>query len=158
MLSTSKLFEVSRNQRLDIETLHFIALMGSPNVSQLAKMVGKDRNRIKYHLYRLKAEGYVKDHFVSARTPLNYLIQCHEWQLTNKGKRFLREGGLPLPVFQHDGSLSASKADVESSRDKTAGIMASREGTNTEINFFRANQAATILHAFSLVQKTSRPR
>jgi len=156
LFSTSKLFETFRNQGLDMEILRFIALMHSPNVSQLSKMVGKDRNRIRSHLYKLKAQGYLKDRLVSRKTPLNYVILCHEWQLTNKGKCLLREGGLPFPVFQYDRSLPVSKARVQSSSYGTAGIIPARAEPNSEINLLRANQAATILHAFSLIRKTSR--
>jgi len=136
-----------------------LTVLGVPPETIFATSFNRtDLKWIKSHLYKLKAERCVKDSFVTRKVPLNYQILCHEWQLTNKGKRFLREGGLQLPLFQHDGSLPASKANVESSRDKTTGIMFSRGGPNSEINFLRANQAATILHAFSLVQKTSRLR
>jgi len=68
--------------------------MRSPNVSSLAEELGKDRKTIRFHFYKLKAEGCVKDHWVRRRTGLGIPILCHELQLTEKGERLLREGGL----------------------------------------------------------------
>ena len=98
----------------------------------------------------------MKDRWVSHVGPFNRSILCHEWQLKRKAKRLLREGGSLLQVFRCDGSLPAWNPKVESSGDETAGIVPSRAEPNSETNLLRAKEAATILHAFSLVHKTSR--
>jgi hypothetical protein len=152
-VSTSKLFETYRNQTLDMEILCSIALMGSPNISRLTNVLGKDRNRVKSHLHKLKAHGYVKDRLVSVRTPFNRLISCHEYQLTRKGKRVLREGGLLFPTFRYDGSPPAWNPRVESGNDRTSQFLPPKGAPNSEDNYSRAAQAANVLHACSLAQR-----
>jgi predicted ArsR family transcriptional regulator len=88
-----------QNQKLDVEIMHCIAQMRSPNVSSIAEELGIDRKSVRYHLYKLKAEGCVKDHWVRMRTGLGTPILCHEFQLTEKGERLLREGGLMFLQF-----------------------------------------------------------
>jgi predicted ArsR family transcriptional regulator len=68
--------------------------MCSPNVSSIAEELGIDRKSVRFHLYKLKSEGCVKDRWRRASTEFGFPILCHEWQLTGKGERFLREGGL----------------------------------------------------------------
>jgi predicted ArsR family transcriptional regulator len=68
--------------------------MRSPNVSNLADALGIDRQSVRFHVYKLKAEGCVRDRWVRSTTSVGFPILCHEWQLTEKGERLLREGGL----------------------------------------------------------------
>jgi predicted ArsR family transcriptional regulator len=72
--------------------------MWSPNVSNLADALGKDRKIVRFHLYKLKSEGCVKDRWRRTRTEFGFPILCHEWQLTKRGGRLLREGGLIFDV------------------------------------------------------------
>ena len=97
--SISELWRALQNQSLDVEIMRCIARMRSPYVSNLAGTLGKDRKSIRYHLYKLKAEGCVKDHWARMRADLGFRIVCHEWQLTRKGRRVLREGGLISQIF-----------------------------------------------------------
>jgi len=71
-----------------------IARMPSPNVSNIAETLGIDRKSVRYHLYKLMAEGCVKDRWIRRRTALGIPVLCHELQLTEKGESPLREGGL----------------------------------------------------------------
>jgi predicted ArsR family transcriptional regulator len=93
----SELQRALQNQSLDVEIMRCIARMRSPYVSNLANTLGKERKSVKFHLYKLKAEGCVKDRWVGMMSPVSNQILCHEWQLTEKGEHLLREGGL---IFQ----------------------------------------------------------
>lgn len=79
-----------------------IARMRSPYVSNLAGTLGKDRKSIRYHLYKLKAEGCVRDRWIGMMSPVGNQILCHEWQLTEKGERFLHEGGILFERLRRD--------------------------------------------------------
>ena len=57
VLSISELSRALHDQKLDVEIMRCIARMRSPNVSNLADGVGKDRKLVRFHLYKLKAEG-----------------------------------------------------------------------------------------------------
>jgi predicted ArsR family transcriptional regulator len=104
-VSISELWRALQNQKLDIEIMRCIARTRSPNVSNLADVLGKDRKSVKFHLYKLKAEGCVKDHWARMMSPVSNQILCHEWQLTEKGEHLLREGGLIFEVCGCDGFL-----------------------------------------------------
>jgi len=67
--------------------------MRCPNVSNLADELDKDRKHIRFHLYKLKAEDLVEDHWIRASTCFGLQSVCHEWRLTEKGEHLLREGG-----------------------------------------------------------------
>ena len=97
VVSISELQRALRNQSLDVEIMHCLARRRSPNVSSIAEELGMDRKSVRYHLYKLKGEGCVKDRWRRARTEFDFPILCHEWQLTKKGERILHEGGL---IFQ----------------------------------------------------------
>ena len=92
--SISELQRALQNQSLDVEIMRCIARMCSPYVSNLPHTLGKERKSIRYHLYKLKAEGCVKDRWVGMMSPVSNQILCHEWQLTEKGKFLLRTGGI----------------------------------------------------------------
>ena len=94
VVSISKLRRALQNQRLDVEIMGCIARMRSPNVSNIADELGIDRKSVRYHLYKLKAERCVKDRWVRRATGPGFPILFHEWPLTEKGERLLREGGL----------------------------------------------------------------
>lgn len=101
VVSISELQRALQNQSLDVEIMRCIARMRSPYVSNLAGTLGKDRKSIRYHLYKLKGYGCVKDRWIRMTSPVSKPILCHEWPLTRKGKRLLREGGLiyqPAPT------------------------------------------------------------
>jgi len=68
--------------------------MRSPYVSNLADELRKDRKSIRFHLYKLKAEGCVKDRWVGMMAPVSNQILCHEWRLSKKGEHLLWKGGL----------------------------------------------------------------
>lgn len=90
-----------QNQSLDVEIMRCIARTRSPYVSSLADALGKQRHIIKEHLWKLKAYGCVKDRWIRMTPSVEPGILCHEWPLTRKGKRLLREGGLiylPAPT------------------------------------------------------------
>ena len=157
-ISTGQIAQALKRANMRCEILRCIDDMRSPNVSQLAKALETERHHVLFHLYILKAEGYVKDRWISNLGPFNRSILCHEWQLKRKAKRLLREGGLLLEVCRRGGSLSAWNPKVESSGDETAGIIPPRAESNSDINLLRAKQAASLLHAFSLVRKTSTSR
>jgi len=96
-LSISELIRALQNQSRDVEIMRCIARMRSPNVSNIADELGVDRKSVRYHLYKLKAEGCVEDRWVRLRTGAGFPILCHEWQLTEKGRRPVREDAL---IFQ----------------------------------------------------------
>jgi predicted ArsR family transcriptional regulator len=73
--------------------------MRSPNVSNIAEELGTDRKSVRYHLYKLKAEGCVKDRWVHSTSAGGFPIVGHKWQLTGKGERLLCEGGLIFDVW-----------------------------------------------------------
>jgi predicted ArsR family transcriptional regulator len=73
--------------------------MRSPNVSNIADVLGIDRKSARFHLYKLKAEGCVRDRWVHSTTAAGFPIVCHEWQLTTKGERLLHENGLIFRIF-----------------------------------------------------------
>ncbi len=93
-LSISELRRALRNQTRDVEIMRCIARIRSPNVSNIAEELDMDRKSVRYHLYKLKGEGCVKDRWRHTGAEFGLPIQCHEWQLTEKGERLLREGGL----------------------------------------------------------------
>ena len=95
----SEIWRALQNQRLDVEIMRCIAQMRSPNVSNIADVLGKDRKSVRFHLYKLKAEGCVKDRWKRPRTKFGFPIVCHEWQLTTKGERLLHENGLIFHIF-----------------------------------------------------------
>ena len=90
----SELRRALQNQSLDFEIMRCIDRMRSPNVSSIAEELGIDRKSVRFHLYKLKSEGCVRDRWVGMASPVSNQILCHEWQLTEKGERLLREGGL----------------------------------------------------------------
>jgi len=156
LMSASELFQAFQNQSLDMKILRCIALMGSPNISQMAHFLGKDRNRVKSHLHKLKAHGYVKDRSVFVRTPFNRLIRCHEYQLTRKGKCVLREGGLLFPTFPRDSLPHAQSRKSEPRSEEAAWLFLPRGASSSEINYQRAARAGDVLHAFSLARRASK--
>ena len=99
VVSISELRRALQNQSLDVEIMRCIARMRSPNVSNIADTLGIDRKSARYHLYKLKAEGCVRDRWVRRATGAGIPILRHEWQLTEKGERLLREGGLMFLQF-----------------------------------------------------------
>lgn len=99
VLSISELWRALQNQSLDIESMRCVARTRSPNVSNLADVLGKDRKSIRFHLYKLKAEDCVRDRWIGNASRAGNQILCHEWQLTEKGERLLREGGLVFQLF-----------------------------------------------------------
>jgi predicted ArsR family transcriptional regulator len=99
VVSISELQRALQNQRLDIEIMRCIARMRSPNVSNLAEELGIDRKSIRFHLYKLKAEGCLRDRWVHSTTAAGFPNVCHEWQLTTKGERILHENGLIFHIF-----------------------------------------------------------
>jgi len=141
-----------------MEILRCIELMRSPNISQLANMLGKDRNRVKSHLHKLKAEGYLNDRYVLVKTPFNRMILCHEYRVTRRGKRLLHEDGPVPPLLRCCGSRSARNLGAEPDIDGVAWFLLPRGESDSEVNYYRAKQAADILHAFSLAQIASRSR
>ena len=68
VLSISELWRALQNQKADVEIMRCIARMRSPNVSNFADALGIDRKSVRYHLYKLKGEGCVKDRWRRART------------------------------------------------------------------------------------------
>jgi hypothetical protein len=66
--------------------------MRSPNVTNLADALDKDRKSIRFHLYKLKAERCVKDHWIGMPSIAGNQIGCHEWQLTEKGGAYCEMG------------------------------------------------------------------
>ena len=94
VVSISELRRALQNQKLDVEIIRCIARTHSPNVSNLADELGRDRKSIRFHLYKLKAEGYVTDHWAIVRVAFGHATRSHEWRLTQRGRRVLREGGL----------------------------------------------------------------
>jgi len=99
VVSISELQRALQNQELDVEIMRCIARMRSPNISNIADELGIDRKSVRYHLYKLKSEGCVKDRWIRLKTLFARQILCHEWQPTRKGERVLREGGLISEVF-----------------------------------------------------------
>jgi predicted ArsR family transcriptional regulator len=99
VVSISELSQALRNQSHDVEIMRCIARMRSPNVSNIAEELGIDRKSARFHLYKLKAEGCVKDHWKRPRTKFGFPIVCHEWQLTTKEERLLHEGGLIFHIM-----------------------------------------------------------
>ena len=94
----SELRRALQTQKADVEIMRCIARMRSPNVSNIADALGMDRKSTRYHLYKLKAEGCVEDRWVRIATATGVPILCHEWPLTKRGERLLREGGLIFRV------------------------------------------------------------
>ena len=90
VLLISELRRALQNQRADVEIMRCIARMRSPNVSNLAETLGMDRRSVRYHLYKLKGEGCVRDCWVHSTANFGSPILCHEWPLTEKGERLLR--------------------------------------------------------------------
>jgi len=157
-MSTCKLPEEFQRESLDVQILRCIALLGSPNISQMADMVGKPRNRIRPRLYVLKGMGYVKDRWELRCTPFNNLIRCHEFQLRRRGKRLLREGEPMLQVFLRDGSLPVWNPKVQPRSEDSAVILPPRGDQASQVNYDRSKKAADILRAFSIAQRTPRSR
>ena len=94
VLLISELQRALHNQSLDVEIMRCIARARSCNVSNLADVLGKDRKTVRFHLYKLKAEGCVRDRWARLMIGLGFPILCHEWTLTQKGEHFLCHGGL----------------------------------------------------------------
>lgn len=105
VVSISELWRALRNQERDVEIMRSIARMRSPNVSNIAEELGIDRKSARFHLYKLKAEGCLGDRWVRSTTAVGFPILCHEWQLTEKGERLLREGGLVYQASWRNTSL-----------------------------------------------------
>lgn len=156
-MSTCKLPEAFQRESLDVQILRCLEWLGSPNISQIANMLGVERNRVKSRLRLLKAEGYVKDRWNLVRMPFGNLIRCHEWQLRRKGKHLLRGGGPLLQIFKCDGSLPAWNPKVQPTGGQPAAWLPPRGDQASEVNWQRAEKAAGILHAFSIAQRSSRP-
>jgi hypothetical protein len=120
VISVSELRRALRNQSLDVEIMHCIARMRSPNVSSIAEELGIDRKSVRYHLYKLKGEGCVRDRWVRMTTATGLPILCHEWPLTKKGERLLREGGLIFKEVLCNGWRPTSNTVGQPSKDRTA--------------------------------------
>jgi predicted ArsR family transcriptional regulator len=99
VVSISELRRALQNQSLDVEIMRCIDRMRSPNVSSIAEELGIDRKSVRYHLYKLKAEGCVSDRWIRSTTATSFPILCHEWKLTTKGERLLRDNGLIFHLF-----------------------------------------------------------
>jgi len=158
VVSVSELRRALLNQRLDVEIMRCIARMRSPNVSNIADELGIDRKSARFHLYKLKAEGCVKDRWIGMTSPVGNQILCHEWQLTGKGERILHEGGLLFPAFRKNGSPPALSRKVEARKEEVGWLLPPTGAHDSEANYHRAEQAANMLHAFSLVQRAPRSR
>jgi len=159
VVSVSELRRALRNQTRDVEIMRCIGRMRSPSVSNIAEELGIDRKSVRYHLYKLKGEDCVKDRWIRVKTLLGTKILCHEWQLTEKGERLPREGGLVFPVFRHERSDLIWNPRIQSSKDEPSLLLMTGGVRNSEANYRRAARAADFLHAFSLTQRArSSPR
>jgi len=116
VVSISDLLRALQYQRLDVEIMRCIARMHSPNVSSLGDSLGIDRKSVRFHLYKLKGEGCVRDNWIGMTSPVGNQILCHEWRLTEKGARALREGGLVFRVPRNNRSLQHWYREVERDR------------------------------------------
>jgi len=154
--SISELRQALQNQRLDVEIMRCIARLRSPNVSSIADELGKDRKTVRFHFYKLKAVGCLRDRWVRMRTRLGIPILCHELQLTKKGERLLREGGLIFPVSRLDDASPDIDGNTVASSEHERLLSLTRAETRSEVNWPLTKQAADTLDAPKLAMK--RPR
>ena len=98
VLLIAELQRALQNQARDVEIMRCIARLRSPNVSNIAEELGIDRKSVRYHLYKLKAEGCARDRWVGMMAPVSNQILCHEWRLSKKGEHLLWKGGLIFKI------------------------------------------------------------
>jgi DNA-binding transcriptional ArsR family regulator len=147
VISVSELRRALQNQRLDVEIMRCIEQMRSPNLSNLAEALGMDRKSVRYHLYKLKSGGCVRDRWVRLTTNFGYPILCHEWPLTEKGKRLLCKGGLIFPVFRLDDTASRGNTNAVPGGDHVGSIPATRPEPYSKVDRYRAEQAAAVIRS-----------
>ena len=144
-MSISELWQALQNQSLDVEIMRCIARMRSPNVSNIAEELDVDRKSVRYPLYKLKAEGCVRDHWVTMTSPVGNQILCHEWQLTEKGERLLSEGGLIFQVFRLDDTAPVGNPNTVPSGDHIGSIPSTRPEPYSKVNWHRTEQGTAVL-------------
>jgi hypothetical protein len=70
----------------------------------------------------------------------------------------LRESGLLFPTFRRDDSPPPWSRKIEPRSEEADWLLMPRGASSSEVNYHRAAQASTILHAFSLARGASRSR